>query len=108
MAPVLVVDDDAAARERLELVLAAAGLPALVAADRQRAVELARAHCPQAIVGALTMPELEGFALTRPLQRDARTTRMPVLALAPATMAAPEGERIVAHLEPERGGASAA
>jgi signal transduction histidine kinase/ligand-binding sensor domain-containing protein/DNA-binding response OmpR family regulator len=108
-APVLVVDDDAATREQLELALAAGGLPSLVAAERRRAVELARAHAPQAIAVALTMPALEGFALTRALQRDARTARIPVLALAPRHPADAERERIAEHLAASAGaGGSAA
>jgi DNA-binding response OmpR family regulator len=107
-APVLVVDDDPATREQLELALATAGLPSLVAGERRRAVELARAHRPQAIAVALSMPGLEGFALTRALQRDARTARVPVLALAPLQPAAAERERIAEHLSMSAGAAGSA
>ena len=107
-APVLIVDDDATTREQLELALAAAGLPGLTATERRRAVELARAHAPQAIAVALTMPALEGFALTRALQRDARTSRIPVLALAPLDPADAERERIAEHLATSAGAAGSA
>ncbi|HXT21806.1 MAG TPA: ATP-binding protein, partial [Thermoanaerobaculia bacterium] len=107
-APVLVVDDDAATREQLELALAAAGLPSLVAAERRRAVELARAHSPQAIAVALTMPALEGFALVRALQRDARTARIPVLALAPRQLTDIERGRIAEHVSASASAAGSA
>lgn len=107
-APVLVVDDDATTREQLELALAAAGLPSLIAAERRRAVELARAHSPQAIAVALTMPALEGFALVRALQRDARTARIPVLALAPSEPSDVERDRIAEHLSASAGAAGSA
>jgi len=107
-APVLVVDDDAATRETLELALATAGLPSLVASERRRAVELARAHSPQAVAVALTMPALEGFALTRALQRDARTSRIPVLALAQHHPHEVERDRIADHLASSAGAAGSA
>ena len=107
-APVLVVDDDPTTREQLELALATAGLPSLVAGERRRAVELARAHAPQAIAVALSMPALEGFALTRALQRDARTARLPVLALAPVAPSEADRERIAEYLSLSAGAAGSA
>ncbi|HET9768327.1 MAG TPA: hypothetical protein VFS60_15845, partial [Thermoanaerobaculia bacterium] len=80
----------------------------LTATERRRAVELARAHAPQAIAVALTMPALEGFALTRALQRDARTSRIPVLALAPLRPTDAERERIAEHLATSAGAAGSA
>src|SRR6185503_3063797 len=107
-APVLVVDDDPTTREQLELALATAGLPSLVAAERRRAVELARAHAPQAIAVALSMPALEGFALVRALQRDARTARIPVLALAPRQLTEIERGRIAEHVSASASAAGSA
>jgi CheY-like chemotaxis protein len=96
--PVLLVDDDPTRRETLELALAAAGLAGLSAADRRGAVELARAHRPRAVVLSLSMPPLEAFALGRALQRDARTARLPLLALAPRDLAAGERGGIAGQL----------
>jgi signal transduction histidine kinase/ligand-binding sensor domain-containing protein/DNA-binding response OmpR family regulator len=76
--PVLIVDDDPASRELLEVALAGAGLPGLAAGDRRRAVELARAHQPRAVVVALGLPDGDGFRLARSLQRDARTAGIPL------------------------------
>ena len=90
------------------MILAAAGLPSLVPAERRRAVELARAHSPQAIAVALTMPALEGFALVRALQRDARTARIPVLALAPRQPTDFDRDRIAEHLSASAGAAGSA
>ena len=96
--PVLLVDDDPTRRETLELALAAAGLAGLSAADRRTAVELARAHRPRAVVISLSMPALEAFALGRSLQRDARTARLPLVALAPRAVTTAERQRIAREL----------
>jgi signal transduction histidine kinase/ligand-binding sensor domain-containing protein/DNA-binding response OmpR family regulator len=80
--PVLIVDDDPASRELLELAVAAAGLAGLAAPDRRRAIELARAHRPRAVVTGLGLPGGEGLRLAHALQRDARTAGIPLFGLA--------------------------
>ena len=96
--PVLLVDDDPSRRETLELALAAAGLAGLAAADRRTAIELARVHHPRAVVLSLSMPPLETFALARSLQRDARTARLPLVAILPRDVPAGERQRIAREL----------
>ncbi|MBN2024164.1 MAG: response regulator [Pirellulales bacterium] len=78
---ILVVEDDAQMRRGLEIQLAAVGFAVLAAGDGQRAIELAVAHRPDAILMDNYMPVLDGLtALDRLRQRD-QTRDIPVIVL---------------------------
>lgn len=75
----LVVDDDAAFRERLARALRDRGFEVRVAAGYDDAVELARADSPEYAVVDLRMPGRSGLELTRELHRIDPATRIVVL-----------------------------
>jgi hypothetical protein len=78
---VLVVDDDAAARELLVRYLAHGGFRVESAADGATALEMARHLMPEAITLDVLMPGMDGWAVLGALKAD------PVLASIPVIMA---------------------
>jgi DNA-binding response OmpR family regulator len=79
---VVVVEDDAALRRRLEELLRGAGYRVLAADDALRAVELVRAEEPDLVLTDLEMKGMDGYAVLRALQADPATARCPVLFMA--------------------------
>jgi PAS domain S-box-containing protein len=78
---VLVVDDDAQARELLDETLRAGGLlPVLVASGRQALEALAR-HPVSALVVDLMMPEMSGFELILRVRQNKNYERIPIVVL---------------------------
>jgi PAS domain S-box-containing protein len=78
---VLVIDDDAAARDLVERTLLREGLRVLGAASGAEGLRLARAHKPQAITLDVMMPELDGWSVLAELKADPELTRIPVVML---------------------------
>jgi CheY-like chemotaxis protein len=78
---VLVVDDDAEARELLDEVLRSAGLLPIIASSGKQALEvLARSPISAAVVD-LIMPEMNGFELILRMRLDPRFSQLPVIVL---------------------------
>jgi PAS domain S-box-containing protein len=78
---VLVVDDDAEARELLDEVLRSVGLLPVVASSGKQALEvLARSPISAAVVD-LIMPEMNGFELILRMRLDPRFSQLPVIVL---------------------------
>lgn len=69
---VLVVDDDAAAREYVRDVLEKAGYSVREAADGQTALQAVQKAMPACIVLDLVMPGLSGFDTLRALRKEHR------------------------------------
>jgi two-component system, cell cycle response regulator DivK len=78
---VLVVDDFADNREMYALYLRHVGYRVEEAEDGEQALEKAFARTPDLIVMDLSLPSLDGWEATRRLKADARTRRVPVIAL---------------------------
>jgi signal transduction histidine kinase/CheY-like chemotaxis protein len=78
-ATVLVVDDDADARELLRRVLAQQGLDVLTAATGDEGLEMAREHTPDLITLDVVMPGKDGWAVLRELKADRTLGRIPVV-----------------------------
>ena len=78
---ILVVDDDPFIARLLEIELRAAGYDVRVANDGERALELAREHCPELVLADVMMPNMDGFELTRSLRQDSRTASVSVIML---------------------------
>ncbi len=76
---VLVVDDDASARELLERTLSGAGLRVATARTGEEALERARRLRPAAITLDVLMPGMDGWEVLRELQADAETREIPVV-----------------------------
>ncbi|MFK7897506.1 MAG: sigma-54-dependent transcriptional regulator [Myxococcota bacterium] len=66
---ILIVDDDAALRESLEMILSSEGYSVLTAASGEAALEAVTAHSVDAILCDLRMPGLDGFDLIPQLSR---------------------------------------
>ena len=80
---VLVVDDDADARELLEIALEQYGATVRMAASVEAAIgEIAR-HCPDVLVSDIEMPDATGYELIRRLRHSDRpeVRRLPAVAL---------------------------
>ncbi len=67
---ILVVDDEEAMREVLEMRLEGWGFEVRSACDGHQAQELARSYCPDIIITDVIMPELSGLDLLRALKSD--------------------------------------
>jgi signal transduction histidine kinase/DNA-binding response OmpR family regulator len=76
---VLVVDDDASARDLLSRTLVKQGFSVVAAASGEQALELARARHPAAITLDVMMPGLDGWAVLEQLKADAATADIPVV-----------------------------
>jgi signal transduction histidine kinase/CheY-like chemotaxis protein len=78
-ATVLVVDDDATARDLLTRMLEAKGYRVIVARHGLEALALARQHRPQAITLDVMMPQLDGWGVLRQLKDDVELRDIPVI-----------------------------
>lgn len=76
---ILVVDDSAADRGRLEQLLAGAGYVVSTADNGEAAIASARRSKPDAILMDVNMPGMDGFAATRALRNDVATKDVPVV-----------------------------
>jgi CheY-like chemotaxis protein len=78
---ILIASDDGELAHFLAEELEAAGCVVLRAADGASALALARRTWPEAVVGDIRLPQLDGFALCRQLKRDLALGDVPVLLL---------------------------
>jgi PAS domain S-box-containing protein len=75
---VLVVDDDAGARELMVASLQSLGIAALAASDGEQALQLLERHRPDAMILDLVMPGMNGFDLLHEVRRRPHFSRLPV------------------------------
>jgi len=78
---VLVIDDEAGARDLIERALSKEGFHVVLAADGRSGLELARKLKPQAITLDVMMPGLDGWAVLTALKGDPATADIPVIML---------------------------
>jgi len=76
---IMVVEDDVAASMFIAEVLKMAGYEAIVVNDSSKAMEIANATLPRAILLDLMMPPPDGFKLCRMLRADPTFQRTPIL-----------------------------
>lgn len=76
---VLVVDDNAVDRSRMEKLMSDAGYLVSTAANGAQALEMAKRLKPGLIMMDVNMPEMDGFAATRNLRNDPETKEIPVI-----------------------------
>jgi two-component system, OmpR family, phosphate regulon response regulator PhoB len=88
---VLVVDDEAAIRDMVQLALELAGFRCLQAANAREAHGAILDARPDLILLDWMMPETSGYELLRRLRKDEITARIPVIML---TAKAEEGNRV--------------
>jgi signal transduction histidine kinase/CheY-like chemotaxis protein len=95
---VLVVDDDAKAREILAAYLAEPGCQALRASGGREAIEMARAERPDLILLDLMMPEVSGFDVIDALRTDSRTNTIPIVIITAKQLTAEERATLNGHV----------
>jgi CheY-like chemotaxis protein len=78
---VLVVEDEAAAREALVDLLIAEGFELAVARDGSEALEVAKAFGADLVLMDFGLPSVNGWEATLRLRRDPATAHVPVLAV---------------------------
>jgi CheY-like chemotaxis protein len=78
---VLVIDDEANARELIARALGKEGFRVELAADGRTGLELARKLKPQAITLDVMMPRMDGWAVLSALKADPATAGIPVIML---------------------------
>ena len=78
---VLIVDDNQKNRKLAGDVLLAAGFRTLEAANGSDGIMLANMHLPNVILMDLRLPDMDGTDAARKLANEARTSKIPVVAL---------------------------
>jgi GAF domain-containing protein/DNA-binding response OmpR family regulator/sensor histidine kinase YesM len=78
---VLVVDDDRATRELLQIALETRGFTVVLTASGKRALVLARQEAPNLILLDLRLPGLDGYEVLRKLKSSADTADIPVIVI---------------------------
>lgn len=82
MKSILIVEDDAGAREGIENILSAAGIPHDAAGDGCEALEkLMKGPIPGAVVLDLMMPVMDGMRFLSARKLDRRIAAIPVIVL---------------------------
>ena len=81
MSTILVVDDDDAIREGLQLLLELSGYSVVTARDGVEALETLNQQIPALVLLDLTMPRLDGFGLARELERRHLRPGLPIIVL---------------------------
>jgi twitching motility two-component system response regulator PilH len=76
---VLCVDDVKADLMNIEKIVAAHGAIVITATNGREAVAKARTDMPDLIFLDVNMPEMDGFAATRELKKDAATKSIPII-----------------------------
>jgi two-component system, cell cycle response regulator DivK len=93
--PILVVEDNEKSMKLLRDVLLARGYLAIEATTGRQAIELAAAHTPALVLMDVQLPDLDGVSALRQLRADARTARIPVVAVTAQAMRG-DRERLLA------------
>ena len=91
---VLVVDDEPLQLKLAGIRLARAGFEVSTARDGREALEAARRAPPDAVLGDLFLPELDGFRLCQALRADPALARIPVVLVGGASVE--EADRLLA------------
>jgi two-component system, cell cycle response regulator DivK len=81
MPKILLVEDNELNRDMLSRRLARRGFDVIVAIDGQQGVDSAIRELPDLVLMDMSLPVLDGWAATRELKADARTSAIPILAL---------------------------
>ena len=97
--PVLVVDDDADARERLVAALSREGLPVREAAHGGLGLEAVADERPSLVLLDLMMPELDGFGFLRGLRARADWADIPVVVLTAKDVTAEDRRRLAGQAD---------
>ena len=81
MSKILLVEDNAMNLDMLSRRLRREGYEVVAATDGMRGLSSARSESPDLILMDMSLPELDGWEVTRQLKADAATRNIPVIAL---------------------------
>jgi CheY-like chemotaxis protein len=84
---ILLVEDNELNRDMLRRRLQRRGFDLSTANDGKQGIERARAELPDLILMDLNLPEIDGWEAAATLKGDARTARIPIIALTAHAMA---------------------
>ncbi len=84
MTKILVIEDEAPIREKIETVLRLEGYDVAGADDGRSGVQAAQADVPDLIICDVLMPELNGYGTLEAIRADQRTAPVPVIFLTAA------------------------
>jgi CheY-like chemotaxis protein len=98
-APVLVIDDDPAARDMLRRTLEREGWPVEEAPDGRAGLAQVAARSPALILLDLMMPEMDGFDFLDELRRDDAWHELPVIVVTAKALTEDERKRLTGHVE---------
>ena len=87
---ILIVDDEAEARELLATALEPLGITAIMASSGEEALQLARQLGPDLMILDLVMPGMNGFEVLKSLWADLSTRAIPVLVVTAKDMSETE------------------
>jgi CheY-like chemotaxis protein len=97
--PVLLVEDDAAAREVTARHLRSQGWEVREAGDGRAALEQLRAARPAVILLDLLMPGMDGFEFVEALRREPAWRTIPVVVVTAADLSAADRERLTGSVQ---------
>ena len=78
---ILVVEDNADAREMLSVILAAEGFAVITAEDGQQALEVVHSESPDLIITDIQMPKLDGIQLIKRLREEFASSTLPIVVM---------------------------
>lgn len=87
MSRILLVEDNEMNRDMLSRRLTRRGYEVLIAVNGEQGLQKAAAERPDVILMDISLPDMDGYAVTRKLKADAGTAVIPVLALTANAMA---------------------
>ena len=87
---ILIVEDQPLNLKLLNDLLEAQGYETLQTGDGLEAINLARANLPDLILMDIQLPDVSGLEVTRWLKEDARTRRIPIVAVTAFAMGGDE------------------
>ena len=97
--PVLVIDDDADARERMATLLTREGWRVTLAEHGRAGLDAVTARMPSLILLDLMMPEMDGFAFLRALRAKREWRDIPVVVLTAKDVTADERRRLAGQAD---------
>ena len=87
MPKILVVEDNDMNRDMVSRRLARRGFDVVVAVEGRQGVDMARTETPDLILMDMSLPEIDGWEVTRLLKADEATHEIPIIALTAHAMA---------------------
>jgi two-component system, cell cycle response regulator DivK len=81
MSRILIVEDNDMNRDMLSRRLERRGYQVILAIDGRRGLAAARSEAPDLILMDMSLPEIDGWEVTRQLKSDDTTRSIPVIAL---------------------------